>query len=976
MPLLTMIFTDVVGSSATKRDISLGRDNRERDQAYLEKVQARHFELVRESCRAFGGQEVSTMGDAFFLAFEDPVQAIRCASDIQKKLAANPIETPLGPLRLRIGLHSGFPEYFERSWHGTDVDTTARVEAAASPQQILISSRTFELVRHMTDAKFHACGQFELKGVGRISLWEVDWDGKGPKKTAAPSLDAALRRKRILRISWMATAAVLVIGAGSYAYLRYRATGTVWPTKPRASVAVMGFKNLGKPEVEWLSNALTEMLSTELGSNDALRTISAEDVSDVRTDLAIVSFPVINSATLTKIRHILHSEYIISGSYFAEGNQPTDKIRVDISVQDVESGEALTPFYEEGTIGTVSETLRKVSADIRSRIGVQEPQPSTAAKSKPALPANTEALRLYSEGVEKLRRFDAMGAKEKLEKAIQIDSDRAVPHLAMAQTLQLLGYDQAAREQAKKAVELSGELSPEQRRAIEAWYFELSSDWEKAKENYHALKVLYPDNPDYALDVARVQTNGGKAEEALTTLSELSAKPQMKDDPRVDYSVALADASLSRINEQRDAALSAAEKAKQQGSRLLEAHAYWQLCSAYSDLGEYEKGEQACSQSSLAAPIDDVIKARSTTVLANIFVAQGRTDEALQMRREALAIARKVGSQKDEAGALQNLANLVDSQGNAKQAREYYEEAIKVSTEIGDSLGLAGIESAFADQLYQQGDFSKAEDMYRKSIVLARQIQNSAGEASALQGLSALQSAQGKLAEAQKSLEQAISLQKEAGLEPERANGLAMLGDILYERGDLDNARKSYEESMKLASAQKAAATVATCQLGLASIDLEQRKFADAEKQSREAAETFAQQKMVDNEAGARDTTAQSFLEENKFAEAKEELDRALKLQPRDQPTRLSLMVTDARLKTKQGQNAEAQNELASALRETEKLKLISSSLKIRLAQAEMERAKNPKLAEQHLHAIESEAREKGYLRLASEAHRGLTVAL
>lgn len=94
MPLLTIVFTDVVESSATKRDVSLGRDSHERDLAYLKNVQTRHFEMVRACCNCHGGQEVSTMGDAFYLTFEEPVQAIRCAVDIQRQLAANPIQTP------------------------------------------------------------------------------------------------------------------------------------------------------------------------------------------------------------------------------------------------------------------------------------------------------------------------------------------------------------------------------------------------------------------------------------------------------------------------------------------------------------------------------------------------------------------------------------------------------------------------------------------------------------------------------------------------------------------------------------------------------------------------------------------------------------------------------------------------------------------------------------------------------------------
>src|SRR5580658_6160535 len=268
MPLITMVFTDVVESSATKRDVSLGRDSRERDHAYLEQVQTPHFELVRTCCKAHGGREVSTMGDAFFLAFDDPAEAVRCAVNIQQKLTATPIQTPLGPLRLRIGIHSGFPEFFEGSWHGTDVDTTARVEAAATEQQILISARTYEITRDMTDAKFHSCGEFALKGVGSIALWEVDWDGHGPRRPAALPLEEA-RRRRQRRVMAL-TAAVLVAVIAGYAvrhYVKTRENGEVLvPVKARQSVAVLGFKNLGGADEAWLADAVPEMLSTELAS--------------------------------------------------------------------------------------------------------------------------------------------------------------------------------------------------------------------------------------------------------------------------------------------------------------------------------------------------------------------------------------------------------------------------------------------------------------------------------------------------------------------------------------------------------------------------------------------------------------------------------------------------------------------------------------------------------------------------------------
>jgi class 3 adenylate cyclase/tetratricopeptide (TPR) repeat protein len=185
MPL-TIAFTDVVGSSALKRDPSLGRDSEERDRAYLEQIQRPHFSLVRDAYRLYGGQEVNTMGDAFYLVFAEPLKAVRCAVEIQERLTRSPISTPHGVLQLRIGLHTGSPQLFEDGWHGTDVDIAARVEAMASARQILLSSATYELITHISDLTFHRMGEFMLKGVARLVLWEVDWDGMGPRPTTRP----------------------------------------------------------------------------------------------------------------------------------------------------------------------------------------------------------------------------------------------------------------------------------------------------------------------------------------------------------------------------------------------------------------------------------------------------------------------------------------------------------------------------------------------------------------------------------------------------------------------------------------------------------------------------------------------------------------------------------------------------------------------------------------------------------------------
>jgi class 3 adenylate cyclase/tetratricopeptide (TPR) repeat protein len=970
MALITMMFTDVVESSATKRDTSFGRDTRERDHAYLTQVQTPHFEVVRACCNAHGGREVSTMGDAFFLAFDNPAEAVRCAASIQLRLAQNPIETPAGPLRLRIGIHSGFPEFFEGSWHGTDVDTAARVASTATDRQILVSSRTYELVRQMTDVKFHTRGEFAMKGVERMVLWEADWDGKGPRPTAVAPLDVARRRKRNLTIAGAVAGTMLAVAAGVYFYRSYKSGQVIVPTNNRPTVAVVGFKNLGKPDVEWLSNALSEMLSTELGSTDAVRTISPEDVSTAKIDLALAIVPTFNTATLLKIRRILHSEYVISGAYVAMGSTGSDSIHIDVHLQDADTGEAIFSLGEDGTIANLPEVLRKVATDLRSRLGVQNQSRSAGEESRAtaALPSDPEALRTYTEGVAKLRVFDALGARELLERSTALEPNLALPHVGLARAWELLGYDEKARGEAKLAVQLSGGLPPRERRSIEAEYHEMNSQWDQAISIYQALWVLYPDEPDYALELASVQTAAGQGREALNTLQKLESLPQMADDPRIELGRALAAQSMSDVKDQRDAATAAAEQAKQQGSRLLAAKAYWQLCSALYNMGELGNAETACNQSMQAAPFDEEMKARSLTGLANILEAEGKTREALDMRRQILDTARKIGSQKDIIGALQNLADLVDAQGNAKEARADYDEALQAARTIADKPALIKLENNLAGDLYADGDFSGATALYQQALETAREIDDKRGMAMALESVGYIQMLRGHLTDAQNNMQQAIDLQKETGLQSDRANGLDMLGDVLMAKGEMEEARAKYEESLKLSTAQNAPSAIASSRAQLASLEVQQGTAAQAETLSRQAAEEFAAEKLVDNEADARNTLARALLQEGKAADARAETNRGLTLAPRDRTIQLELEVTDARLKAREGKLAAAQKELATSAAEAERMELAGWRLQIELAEAEVEAAANPAAARSKLQAVENDARAKGYLQIAAEA--------
>jgi class 3 adenylate cyclase/tetratricopeptide (TPR) repeat protein len=485
--LLTMVFTDVVESSATKRDVSLGRDSGERDHAYLEKVQTRHFNLIRECSKCHGGREVSTMGDAFYLIFENPVDAIRCAADIQKRLAAEPIETPRGPLRLRIGIHSGFPEVFEGSYHGTDVDTAARVEATASERQILLSSTTYELVRQMTDVKFHRVGEFALKGVGGMVLWEADWDGKGPRATAVPPLAAQQRKKQ----TWFALGALAVgvVLAATVGY-RYSRSLRAAPLTDRDTIVLADFTNTTGDPV--FNGTLRQGLSAQLEQSPFLNLLSDRRITQT---LILMAQP--REARLT--RELARGVCVRTGSTATiEGSISTlgSQYVLGLNAINCHSDERLA---EEQITANRKEQVLKALGEAATKIRGKLGESLASIEKYDAPPENVttpslEALQAYSLGYQAQNaKNDPVAAIPLFQRAISLDPNFAMAWARLGTNYGNLGEPAQAAENTRKAYELRERVSEREKFYIDSHYEQfVTGDLEAARKAYELWAQTYP----------------------------------------------------------------------------------------------------------------------------------------------------------------------------------------------------------------------------------------------------------------------------------------------------------------------------------------------------------------------------------------------------------------------------------------------------------------------------------------------------
>ena len=136
---------------------------------------AEHHRLLREAFERHGGVEANTQGDGFFVVFSSATDAVAAAAEAQRSLSA-------GPVRVRMGLHTGEPALTDEGYVGLDVHRAARIGGAGHGGQIVVSETT----RALLDGEFDLrdLGEHRLKDLGvPIRLFQLGRDEFPPLRS-------------------------------------------------------------------------------------------------------------------------------------------------------------------------------------------------------------------------------------------------------------------------------------------------------------------------------------------------------------------------------------------------------------------------------------------------------------------------------------------------------------------------------------------------------------------------------------------------------------------------------------------------------------------------------------------------------------------------------------------------------------------------------------------------------------------------
>jgi adenylate cyclase len=168
------------------------------------------------------GRIANTAGDGLLADFPSVVEAVQCAVEVQRELAArHGQQDEARAMRFRIGIHLGDVMVDRGDLFGEGVNMAARLQGMAEPGGVLISQAVYDQVHAKLAIGYQHLGERRAKNLARgVSVYRLVLDGPPPEAEAATP-DAGLRARvarhaQRLGIVWAALAAINLLTSDDF----------------------------------------------------------------------------------------------------------------------------------------------------------------------------------------------------------------------------------------------------------------------------------------------------------------------------------------------------------------------------------------------------------------------------------------------------------------------------------------------------------------------------------------------------------------------------------------------------------------------------------------------------------------------------------------------------------------------------------------------------------------------------------------
>ena len=742
---VTFLFTDVEGS--TKLLHELGAES-------FAAELAEHRRVIRESCAAHGGVEVDTQGDALFVAFPTAPGALSAARQAVNGLAS-------GPIRVRMGIHTGTPHVGKEGYVGVDVHRAARIAACGQGGQVLISASTASLVGM---DELRDLGEHRLKDLTapeRIyQLGDTDFSPLhslhqtnlpipstpflGRKQELGEVLGLLARDDvRLLTLTGSGGTGKTRLAAQAAAEVSDRYPDGVWwvPLAP-----------LRDPEL------VVATAGRALGSNNGL----AEHIAERRLLLLFDNFEhVVEAAAdvaalLTSCPHL---ELLVTS-------------REPLHVTG-EQEYRVPPFVHEEGVGFFLARARTAKADLQANGAV-----SAICRRLDSLPL---ALELAAARVKVLS-----------PEQILARLDQRLPLLTGG------ARDVPERQRTLRAtIEWSHELLSEEeqrlfaRLSVFAGGCTLEGAENVARANLDKLQSLidksllrFSEDRYWMLETIREYARerleaDGQAEE----IQSLHANWYLALAEEI-ASADVVEGNYDRLEQEHDNFRAALAEFRRASDSKSELRLVVPLARFWYGGGHLREGlmrlEDALDRTSTVPERGKLLAHYYASAIA---LSRGDLERGETHARAELDMARALGANDFGVWALVSLGHVERSRGMFDRARVRYEEALALAQEVGDNSEVAAATGALGQVAFLEGDFDGAVDLAQRSIDLAASAHWDSGVANGLIELAHAHLALGRIDDASAAVYQAIPVLEKVPFPEVAAALLEVVCRILSAKG-------------------------------------------------------------------------------------------------------------------------------------------------------------------------------------------------
>ncbi|MFN0041581.1 MAG: adenylate/guanylate cyclase domain-containing protein [Alphaproteobacteria bacterium] len=383
-------------------------------------------EMIEPAIAAHHGRLVKTTGDGFLVEFASAVDAVVCAVDWQRAMAAHNGEPTDRRIAFRIGINVGDIVAEADDILGDGVNIASRLEGLADPGGIVISRGARDAIRDKLRHPLDDLGEVEVKNIPRpVRAFRVRIDGMATIPASArkvgwrlPAVAAGLAGVAIIGVLalWQPWARPALV------FIAEKPLPTVLSDRP--TVAVLPFANLsGDPQQEYFSDGISEDLLAALTRFSRLRVIGRNSSFQYKG----------RNVDLRQIGAELGARYVLEGSVRRDG----DRVRITVQLADAASATQVwadkydSSFNEAFAFG--DEVVRRVTSAMSVQILASETALAQrkAPRSMDAYDLTLKARSLVTRG----DRASVLESRRVIEQALALDSNYALAHATLQLTL-------------------------------------------------------------------------------------------------------------------------------------------------------------------------------------------------------------------------------------------------------------------------------------------------------------------------------------------------------------------------------------------------------------------------------------------------------------------------------------------------------------------------------------------------------------